>query len=214
MLSTIFEYFNGLTDIQKNQIASLEPIYKYWNNQINVISRKDIDCLHEHHILHSLAIAKFIDFKDGTKLMDYGTGGGFPGIPLAIMYPECKFDLIDSIGKKVKVAQAVAKELNLKNVNCYHMRAEEVNKKYDFVISRAVAKTEIIWPLVRGKISNQSKNLLPNGLLYLRGDEDHIIAPSAADIRKWPISQIYKEPYFIGKVLVLLSKSSKIKSNG
>jgi 16S rRNA (guanine527-N7)-methyltransferase len=210
MLNTIFEYFKALNDTQKNQLAQLEPTYKFWNNQINVVSRKDIDNLYEHHVLHSLAIAKFVGFKDGTKIMDYGTGGGFPGIPLAIIYPNCQFDLVDSVGKKLIVANAVVKELSLKNVSCYHKRAEQIDAKYDFVVSRAVAKTEVIWPIIKTKLLDKSINDLPNGLLYLKGNDDINILPKDAVCKKWLISQAFKEPYFTGKALVLLSKSSKI----
>ncbi|MEI6237499.1 MAG: 16S rRNA (guanine(527)-N(7))-methyltransferase RsmG [Candidatus Saccharibacteria bacterium] len=210
MLNTIFEYFKALSDTQKNQLAQLEPIYKFWNNQINVVSRKDIDNLYDHHVLHSLAIAKFVSFKDSTRIMDYGTGGGFPGIPLAIMYPNCQFNLVDSVGKKLIVTNAVVKELSLKNVNCYHMRAEQIDAKYDFVVARAVAKTEVIWPIVKDKLSAKSINDLPNGLLYLKGDDDVNILPKSVVCKKWLISQAFIEPYFTGKALVLLSKSSKI----
>ena len=139
-MNVILDHFPNLSDDQKNKFLELEKIYKFWNSKINVISRKDIDNIFLHHILHSLSIAKFIDFKEGTSILDLGTGGGFPGIPLSIFFPECNFNLVDSVKKKVDVVNAVCKDLNLKNINTYKSRAEDLNLKYDFMVSRAVAK--------------------------------------------------------------------------
>src|SRR5476651_92520 len=154
----IFKYFPNLTALQKNQFEQLLELYNFWNNQINVISRKDIDLLFERHVLHSLGIAKVISFLPGENVLDVGTGGGFPGIPLAILFPETHFHLVDSIGKKIKVVQEVAKALGLKNVTASHKRAGQVNEKFDFVISRAVTQLKDFYPWVKGKFNKQSKN--------------------------------------------------------
>src|ERR1700709_1701689 len=170
MISDIVtKYFPDLTAGQQSRYAQLFDLYSFWNNQINVISRKDIDLLYERHILHSLGIAKIMRFLPGEQVLDVGTGGGFPGIPLAIMFPETQFHLVDSIGKKIKVVQEVASALGLQNVTAAHQRAEEVNEKFDFVISRAVTRLNEFYPWVKGKFNTQSKNKLPNGILYLKG---------------------------------------------
>ena len=166
----ISEYFK-LTDRQAEQFAQLDALYRDWNSKINVISRKDIDNLYEHHVLHSLAIAKLLPFQPGTTIMDVGTGGGFPGIPLAILFPECRFLLIDSIGKKIKVASEVAQALGLTNVVCKQERAEEEKQKFDFVVSRAVMPLPDLVKLVRKNISNKHKNAVPNGLVVLKGGD-------------------------------------------
>ncbi len=166
----ISEYFK-LTDRQAEQFAQLDALYRDWNSKINVISRKDIDNLYEHHVLHSLAIAKLLPFQPGTTIMDVGTGGGFPGIPLAILFPECQFLLIDSIGKKIKVAAEVAQALGLTNVVCKQERAEEEKQKFDFVVSRAVMPLPDLVKLVRKNISNKHKNAVPNGLVVLKGGD-------------------------------------------
>ena len=167
---TISEYFK-LTDRQAEQFAQLDALYLDWNSKINVISRKDIDNLYEHHVLHSLAIAKFLPFQPGTTILDVGTGGGFPGIPLAILFPECRFMLIDSIGKKIKVASEVAQSLGLTNVVCKQERAEEEKQKFDFVVSRAVMPLPDLVKLVRKNISNKHRNAVPNGLVVLKGGD-------------------------------------------
>ena len=167
---TISEYFK-LTDRQAEQFAQLDALYRDWNSKINVISRKDIDNLYEHHVLHSLAIAKFLPFQPGTTILDVGTGGGFPGIPLAILFPECRFMLIDSIGKKIKVASEVAQSLGLTNVVCKQERAEEEKQKFDFVVSRAVMPLPDLVKLVRKNISNKHRNAVPNGLVVLKGGD-------------------------------------------
>ena len=166
----IAEYFK-LTDHQAQQFAALDALYRDWNSKINVISRKDIDNLYEHHVLHSLAIAKWIPFQPGTTIMDVGTGGGFPGIPLAILFPECQFLLIDSIGKKIKVASEIAQALGLTNVVCKQERAEEEKQKFDFVVSRAVMPLPDLVKLVRKNISNKHRNAIPNGIIVLKGGD-------------------------------------------
>src|SRR5665213_3350622 len=161
----IVKYFPSLTEQQLMQFDRLPELYTFWNNQINVISRKDIDQLYERHVLHSLGIAKVLLFLPGEKVLDVGTGGGFPGIPLAILFPETDFHLVDSIGKKIKVVQEVAKDLGLKNVTAIQQRAEQVNEEFDFIISRAVTRLSELYPWVKGKFNNQSKNSLSNGIL-------------------------------------------------
>ena len=163
MEELIYKYFPNLTELQQERIKKLFPLYEEWNSKINVISRKDIDKLYLHHILHSLAIAKYINFMPGTKIIDVGTGGGFPGIPLAILFPECSFTLVDSIGKKTKVAQAVAEALNLKNVKVINARMEAVDEKADFIVSRAVTELKNFLPWVKGKYLQ--------GILYLKGGD-------------------------------------------
>ncbi len=163
MEELIYKYFPNLTELQQERIKTLFPLYEEWNSKINVISRKDIDKLYLHHILHSLAIAKYINFMPGTKIIDVGTGGGFPGIPLAILFPECSFTLVDSIGKKTKVAQAVAEALDLKNVKVINARMEAVDEKADFIVSRAVTELKNFLPWVKGKYLQ--------GILYLKGGD-------------------------------------------
>ncbi|MCR5049754.1 MAG: 16S rRNA (guanine(527)-N(7))-methyltransferase RsmG [Paludibacteraceae bacterium] len=166
----IANYFT-LTERQAEQFAQLDALYRDWNSKINVISRKDIDNLYEHHILHSLAIAKWLPFQPGTTIMDVGTGGGFPGIPLAILFPECQFLLIDSIGKKIKVATEVAQALGLTNVVCKQERAEEEKQKFDFIVSRAVMPLPDLVKLVRKNISDKQRNAVPNGVIVLKGGD-------------------------------------------
>lgn len=164
----ISDYFK-LTETQAQQFAALEVLYPEWNSKINLISRKDIDNLVEHHILHSLAIAKFIQFQPGTTIMDVGTGGGFPGIPLAILFPECRFTLIDSIGKKIHVAEDIAKQIGLTNVECIQERAEEEKRQFDFVVSRAVMPLPDLVKLIKKNVHHKHKNAMPNGLIVLKG---------------------------------------------
>lgn len=170
-MELILKYFTKLSDTQKEQFAALYDLYTDWNSKINVISRKDIANLYEHHVLHSLGIAKVINFTPGTSIMDLGTGGGFPGIPLAIFFPEVKFHLVDSIGKKVKVATEVADAIGLKNVTFRHCRAEEEKTKFDFVVSRAVMPLADLIKIIRKNISREQHNALPNGLICLKGGE-------------------------------------------
>lgn len=167
----IYKYFPTLTDEQRQQFAQLDELYRYWNVQINVISRKDIDNLYEHHILHSLGIAQMIRFKPGSRVIDFGCGGGFPGVPLAIMFPETEFLFVDSIGKKIKVATAVAEALNLKNVRTLHGRGEDVKEQFDFVVSRAVMRLDELEPMVRRLVHHEQRNGMPNGLICLKGGE-------------------------------------------
>ena len=166
----ISDYFQ-LSDHQEQQFAALDVLYRDWNSKINVISRKDIDNLYEHHVLHSLAIAKVLPFQPHTEILDVGTGGGFPGIPLAILFPECRFTLIDSIGKKIKVAQEVATALGLTNVECIQERAEEEKRKFDFVVSRAVMPLPDLVRLVQKNVSTKQRNAVPNGLVVLKGGD-------------------------------------------
>lgn len=167
----IFRYFPELTDTQKHQFGQLQNLYEHWNAQINVISRKDIDLLYERHVLHSLGIAKVIHFKPGTSILDVGTGGGFPGIPMAILFPECRFHLVDSIGKKIKVVTEVAAAIGLKNLTAEHERAEKLKDNYHFIISRAVTEFPEFYNWVRQKISKDNFNDLHNGILYLKGGD-------------------------------------------
>ena len=168
-MDLILKYFPDLTEEQKWQFAALYDLYLDWNSKINVISRKDIENLYEHHVLHSLGIAKVIRFRPGTQIMDLGTGGGFPGIPLAILFPEVQFHLVDSIGKKVRVASEIANSIGLKNVTFRHARAEEEKGKFDFVVSRAVMPLTDLLKIIRKNISPKQQNALPNGLICLKG---------------------------------------------
>lgn len=193
----IFQYFQELTDVQREQFAQLDALYREWNAKINVISRKDIDNLYPHHVLHSLGIAKVINFRPGTNIMDIGTGGGFPGIPLAILFPECQFKLIDSIGKKIKVASAVAQAIGLKNVQIEHRNVMEEKAKYDFVVSRAVMNASDLVKLVRKNISREQRNALPNGLICLKGgDVTEEMAPFANCSEVWNLSQYFADEFF------------------
>jgi len=199
----ISEYFS-LTARQAEQFAQLDALYRDWNSKINVISRKDIDNLYEHHVLHSLAIAKVLPFQPGTTILDVGTGGGFPGIPLAILFPECQFVLIDSIGKKIKVASEVAQALGLTNVVCKQERAEEEKQKFDFVISRAVMPMPELVKLVRKNISNKQRNAVPNGLVVLKGGDlkEELRPFKEAEIT--PCSQWFKGEWFETKQVIYL----------
>ena len=200
----ISEYFK-LTERQAEQFAQLDALYRDWNSKINVISRKDIDNLYEHHVLHSLAIAKLLPFQPGTTIMDVGTGGGFPGIPLAILFPECQFLLIDSIGKKIKVATEVAKALGLTNVVCKQERVEEEKQKFDFVVSRAVMPLPDLVKLVQKNISNKHRNAVPNGLVVLKGgDLKDEIAPYIKTAEVTPCSQWFKGEWFETKQVIYL----------
>lgn len=171
MIQIIQKYFQNLTPIQISQFEQLFDLYTLWNNQINVISRKDIDLLYERHVLHSLGIAKVMEFKPSTKVLDVGTGGGFPGIPLAILFPETDFFLVDSIGKKIKVVTEVATALGLKNLRAKHSRAEEIDEKFHFVVSRAVTEFPVFCNWIKHKFLKENFNALPNGILYLKGGD-------------------------------------------
>jgi len=199
----VFKYFPGLTPQQKQQYEQLPKLYDFWNNQINVISRKDIDLLYERHILHSLGIAKVISFLPGERVLDVGTGGGFPGIPLAIMFPETSFYVVDSIGKKIKVVNEVAKAIGLKNLKAEHIRAEQAEGKFDFVVSRAVTQLREFYPWVKGKFNKESKNTLPNGILYLKGgDLQQEIAESKLSVRQFYLKDYFSEEFFETKQVV------------
>ncbi len=202
-MEQITKYFPNLTDTQLQQIAMLGPLYNDWNEKINVISRKDISNLYTHHILHSLSISKFITPNRGTAFLDMGTGGGFPGIPLAIMWPECKFHLIDRIGKKVKVARAIAESIGLTNVTFQHGDIGECRNKFDYVVSRAVMRLDELIPLIRKNVSSKSTNRIPNGLLCLKGgDLTDEIKNVTQPIIEVPLSDYFTEEYFQTKELI------------
>jgi len=203
-MTIISDYFK-LSDRQAEQFAQLDALYRDWNSKINVISRKDIDNLYEHHVLHSLAIAKWIPFQPDTTILDVGTGGGFPGIPLAIMFPQCQFVLVDSIGKKIKVASEVAKALGLTNVVCKQERVEEEKEKFDFVVSRAVMPLPDLVKLVRKNISNKHRNAMPNGLIVLKGgDLQAEVAPYIKTAEIAPCSKWFKGSWFETKQIIYL----------
>ncbi len=199
----IFKYFPDLSETQRRQFTMLDELYADWNSKINVISRKDIDNLYERHVLHSLAIAKILSFRPGTRVMDLGCGGGFPGIPLAVMFPETDFHLVDSIGKKVRVAQAVADAIGLTNVRSSHARGEEIKEKYDFVVTRAVMPLTSLMKCVRKNIERPQHNSLPNGIIALKGGElDGEMAPMRKICTTWDLSQFFEEEYFQTKKAV------------
>lgn len=201
----ILKYFPNLTPEQIIRFEKMDRIYRDWNGKINLISRKDIDSLYEKHILHSLAIAKIIDFRSGTKILDVGTGGGFPGIPLAILFQASEFILIDSIGKKIKVVQAIAEELGLKNVTAVHVRVEDVNEEFDFVISRAVTSFPAFVGMVKKNISRKAINALPNGIIYLKGgDFQEEIKDFKKLVEVTEITNFFNEPFFETKKVVYL----------
>ena len=205
-MEQILHYFPTLTEKQKDQFAALDALYRDWNAKINVISRKDIDNLYEHHILHSLGIAKVIRFRPGSSVLDIGTGGGFPGIPLAILFPEVKFHLLDSIGKKVKVAQAVAEVIGLENVRCSHRNVMEDKEKYDFVVSRAVMQMSDLVKLIRKNVHHEQKNSLPNGVICLKGgDIQSEMRPFKHCCEVWPLSTYFEEEFFETKKVAYVS---------
>lgn len=196
-MEQILRYFPQLTEQQQQQFAALDALYRDWNAKINVISRKDIDNLYPHHVLHSLGIAKVISFRPGTHVMDIGTGGGFPGIPLAILFPEVQFHLLDSIGKKIKVTQAVADALQLSNVRTSHKNVIEEKEKYDFVVSRAVMQMGDLVRLVRKNVHHDQRNSLPNGLICLKGgDIQQEMRPFKHCCDVWPLHTYFEEEFF------------------
>ena len=205
-MEIIKKYFPNLTDLQAEQFAQLEVLYNDWNAKINVISRKDIQNLYEHHVLHSLGIAKVLNFRDGTEVMDLGTGGGFPGIPLAVIFPNAQFTLCDSIGKKITVATEVAKGLGLGNVKTVNARAESLPETFDFIVSRAVTSLDNFMPWVKGKYSE--------GILYLKGGdlaEEISVAMAKFKMRKgsvhcWPIASWTSDPFFETKMVIYIEK--------
>lgn len=203
MPSTIFKYFPDLSATQKEQISQLKELYIFWNNQINVVSRKDIDELYERHVLHSLSIAKVIQFNPGTTILDIGTGGGFPGVPLAILFPEVQFHLVDAIGKKIKVVDEVSKGIGLQNLTCEHQRAEKVKGEYDFIVSRAVTRMASFMLWTKGKIKKDSNNSLKNGIIALKGGD---LAEELSEIQKkstlYNLSDYFAEEFFETKKIV------------
>lgn len=203
MMDIILKYFSRLTPEQKMMFEQLLPLYTDWNAKINVISRKDIDQLYERHVLHSLAIAKFIRFTPGTRVLDVGTGGGFPGIPLAVLFPETHFHLVDSIGKKIKVVNAIAESLGLKNVTAEQIRVEQLKGKYDFVVSRAVTQLPEFFSWVQKNISQKQQNTVPNGILYLKGGNlDAETRPYKKRAFVQELSEYFDEKFFETKKLV------------
>jgi 16S rRNA (guanine527-N7)-methyltransferase len=203
----LIEKYFELNNEERLRFQKLESLYLFWNDQINVISRKDTDQLYERHVLHSLGIARFIQFQPGTKVLDIGTGGGFPGIPLAIMFPDVQFTLVDSIGKKIKVVNAVKDELGLENVTAHHQRAEKVKGKFDFVVSRAVTKLKPQWSWINKKISAESFNILPNGFIGLKGgDLTEEVEEMHFDVEEIPLSAFFEEPFFETKKIVYVGK--------
>lgn len=204
-MDLIKKYFPELTTEQFEKISRLPELYKFWNAQINVISRKDEDNFMERHVLHSLGIAKVIEFSPGSKILDIGTGGGFPGIPLSIMFPDCQFTLVDSIGKKIKVVNEVASSLELKNVTGIHERAEKIAGHFDFIVSRAVTAMPAFLPWTKGKFSKEQKNSLPNGILYLKGGD---LTEELSGIRKdyeiIPLDTFFEEDFFETKKVVYI----------
>ena len=205
-MELILKYFPDLTEEQKRQFAALYDLYTDWNSKINVISRKDIENLYEHHVLHSLGIAKVIRFKPGTKVMDLGTGGGFPGIPLAILFPEVQFHLVDSIGKKVRGATEIAGSIGLKNVTTRHARAEEEKQLFDFVVSRAVMPLTDLLKIIRKNISPKQQNALPNGLICLKGGElERETMPVKNKTTMWNLKEFFGEEFFETKKVVYVA---------
>lgn len=203
MMDIITQYFPKLDPEKKQQFAAMQALYEDWNEKINVISRKDIEHLYLHHVLHSLAIAKVLSFMPGTKVLDVGTGGGFPGIPLAILFPDVHFTLSDTIGKKIKVVAEVAKALNLKNVSPVNERAENIKKEFDFVTGRAVTDLKDVARWVKNKIKQRNINSLPNGLLYLKGGDLQADKTHFKDrMEIFPISSIFNEEWFNEKFVV------------
>lgn len=201
----IFQYFKDINDEQRAQFRALGPLYQEWNAKINVISRKDIDNLYMHHVLHSLGIAKVVNFRQGSNILDIGTGGGFPGIPLAILFPNCKFKLIDSIGKKTRVAAAVANAVGLKNVVVEHRNVIEEKNKYDFVVSRAVMNATDLVKLIRKNVSKEQRNALPNGLICLKGgDMTEEVAPFKNHSEIWELKSYFDDEFFDTKKVMYI----------
>ncbi|WP_315366116.1 16S rRNA (guanine(527)-N(7))-methyltransferase RsmG [Prevotella koreensis] len=206
MMELIRKYFGKkFTEEQLEQFAALDELYRDWNSKINVISRKDIDMLYEHHVLHSLAIANVIRFREGTKILDFGTGGGFPGIPLAIAFPDCHFTMIDGTGKKIRVAQEVANAIGLKNTEIVHRRGEEEKGLYQFVVSRAVMPLPNLMKIVRKNIGGKQQNSLPNGVIVLKGGNiENEIRPFKHLIDTLEISSFFEEEWFKEKNVIYL----------
>ena len=205
MMEIIQKYFPNLSAEQQQQFAALDALYRDWNAKINVISRKDIDNLYEHHVLHSMAIARMVNFRSGTRILDFGTGGGFPGIPLAILFPECQFKLIDGTGKKIRVAQEVCNAIGLKNCHPEHLRGEDEKGSYDFVVSRAVMPLPDLVKIVRKNIAKESKNALPNGILCLKGGNlEAELQPFRKIVESAELSTWFSEEWFKEKHVIYL----------
>jgi 16S rRNA (guanine527-N7)-methyltransferase len=202
-MKQILKYFPQLSDEQQRQLTMLDELYHDWNAKINVISRKDIDNLYEHHVLHSMAIAKLIQFRPGTRILDFGTGGGFPGIPLAILFPQCQFKLIDGTGKKIRVAQEVSNAIGLKNCQPEHLRGEDEKGRYDFIVSRAVMPLPDLVKIVKKNIAKEQRNALPNGIICLKGGDlqaetqpfRHIV--DTTELSTWFSEEWFKEKHCI-----------------
>jgi len=207
-LSTITRYFPDITPRQKKQFESLFPLYEYWNTRINVISRKDLPFLYERHVLHALAIAKFIHFLPGTRIMDFGTGGGFPGVPLAIMFPDAHFDLVDSIAKKIRVVQEIVTALELFNVSAHAMRVEKTDGQYEFFTGRAVTALEKLWPWVAGKFAEEERHTVRNGLIYLKGGDLNVeVERLNRPVFVKEISDYFEETFFRTKKIVHIPRT-------
>ena len=204
-MNIIQKYYPQLSAEQQHQVALLDELYRDWNSKINVISRKDIDNLYEHHVLHSMAIAKMINFRPGTRILDFGTGGGFPGIPLAILFPECQFKLIDGTGKKIRVTLEVCNAIGLKNCEPAHLRGEEEKGKYDFIVSRAVMPLPDLVKIVKKNIAKEQHNALPNGIICLKGGQlDAELQPYRKVVEKTELSQWFSEEWFKEKYVIYL----------
>lgn len=206
MSQVIFDYFPELNEVQRRQFSALQPLYESWNAQINVISRKDMDQFYVRHVLHGLAIAKIISFKPGTRILDVGTGGGFPGIPLAILFPESSFHLVDSIGKKIKVVEDVAAQIELTNVTAEKARVEELPDTYHFVVNRAVAPMPKLLEWVKGKISKEQFNALPNGVISLKGGDLTEELSAIKGVETFNISSFFEDPFFETKKVVYIPR--------
>ena len=203
-MELILKYFPNLTKTQIAQFEALEHLYKDWNAKINVVSRKDIEELYLRHVLHSLGIAKVIDFSDGSSILDVGTGGGFPGVPLAILFPNCHFHLVDSINKKLKVINAVCDAIELTNVKTTHSRVEEINETYDFIVSRAVTQMPVFTKWVKGKIAKKQKNELKNGILYLKGGDLTEELKQYTTVKAYLLTDYFEEEFFETKKVIYL----------
>jgi len=209
VMELILKYFPDLTENQINQFEALESLYKDWNAKINVVSRKDIDELYLKHVLHSLAIAKVIQFTDGSTILDVGTGGGFPGVPLAIMFPNCQFHLVDSINKKLKVINAVCEALEITNIKTTHSRVEAINKTYDFIVSRAVTAMPEFTKWVKGKTAKRQQNELKNGILYLKGGDLTEELKQYTNVKAFLLSDYFEEEFFDTKKVIYLPLKHK-----
>ena len=206
-ISIIEKYFPNLSDVQKSQFAALDALYQDWNSKINVISRKDMDNFYEHHVLHSLGIAKFTDFADGTEILDLGTGGGFPAIPLAIIFPNVSFHAIDGVGKKIKVLNAVAESIGLTNIKGEHLRAEDVKTKYDYVVSRAVMQMPDLMKLARPLLKPVASSALPVGVIALKGgDLTEELNPLGRNAMRESLTNYFEEEFFSTKSVVYVMK--------